>query len=273
MQMSTPVLVQQKLETFARLQPDFEISFQFLQEVHGQQRLPFFTIADCVRYLHARWVCECKGLLLSVSKTVKEYDGRRCLELLRLWQEQRDTASVVAFLHARLDMLPLADITRQLQEMRHAQKDVALIARLEHGRKVMLNRGIHLLQAMDTIFALSEEELAQAVQHACSLYEHLPTQIQDQLEQMDTPLYGYFPHQALAQCNMLVMNTLGMDVTAQPADRLRERSQKVRVPEEILPPYAEEVIDGYVDMTSTMYNNVQGSRFISPSARVSNGQI
>jgi hypothetical protein len=272
MQTSPPVLVQQKLEAFARLQPDFEISFQFLQEVHGQQRLPFFSVADCVRYLHARWVCECKGLLLSVSKTVKEYDGRRCLELLRLWQEQRDTASVVAFLHERLDMLPLADITRQLQDMRYSQKNMALIARLEHGRKIMLNRGIHLLLAMDTIFALSEEELAREVQRACVLYEHLPTQIQDQLELMDTPLYGYFPHQALAQCNMLVMNVLGMD-TAQPADPLRARSQSVRVPEEILPPYAEEVIDGYVDMTSTLYNNVQRNRFISPSVRATSGGL
>ncbi len=271
METTSAPLVQQKLETFTHLQPEFIASFQFLQMVHGQERLPSFSVADCVYYLHARWICECKSLLLSVSRTVKEYDGRRCLELLRLWQEQQDTASVITFLRDKLDMLPLADITRRIQTLRRSQGDEALISRLEHGRLVMLNRGIHLLLAMDAIFALSEAELAEAVQRACAQHAHLPMQIQEQLALMDTPLYSYHPHQSLAQANMLVMNALGIDVTAHPADLPGNRSQKVRMPEEVLPPYAEEVISGYQNMTSSAYNNVRRDHFIDPAAR--NGDL
>src|SRR5689334_355307 len=139
-----PPLVQQKLDAFARLQPEFEACFRFLQDVHGQKRFPAFSIADCVRYLHARWICERKSQLLSVPRA-REYDGRRSLELLRLWQEQRDTASVVSFLCDKLDMLPLASITQRIQEQQNTNSDPSLIARLKHGRIVMLNRGIHLL--------------------------------------------------------------------------------------------------------------------------------
>jgi hypothetical protein len=258
----TPPLVQQKLEAFARLQPEFEACFQFLQDVHGQKRLPAFSVVDCVRYLHARWICECKSRLLSMAKTAQECDGRHCLELLRLWQEQRDTASIVAFLCGKLDMLPLASITRQIQELQDTSADPSLIPRLKHGRIVMLNRGMNLLQALETIFSLSEEKLAQAVQNACAEYGHLPDQIQQQLELMDTPLYSYVLHQALAQRNMLVMNGLGIHVTAQPADHPGQRSQKVSLPKEVLPPYAEEVINGYQEMTSVMFNNLLGKRFI-----------
>jgi hypothetical protein len=258
----TPPVVQQKLEAFARLQPEFEACFQFLQDVHGQKRFPAFSVVDCVRYLHARWICECKSRLLSIAKAARECDGRHCLELLRLWQEQRDTASIVAFLCDKLDMLPLASITRQIQELQDTSADPSLIARLKHGRIVMLNRGMNLLQALETIFSLSEEKLAQAVQNACTEYGHLPEQIQRQLELMDTPLYSYVPHQALAQRNMLVMNERGIYVTAQPGDRPGQRSQKVSLPTEVLPPYAEEVINGYQEMTSVMFNNLLGKRFI-----------
>jgi hypothetical protein len=188
-QQNIPDLARLKLETFDRLQPEFEVSFRFLQEVHGQKRFPAFPVANVVRYLHARWICECKGRLLSVPKTVKEYDGERCLELLNLWQRE-DTASVVDFLQHKLDMLPLADITRQYHEARHLSKDDGLAGRLEHGRRVMLNRGFNLMQALDVLFGLPEEVLFGEVRVACERYNHWPEQIKQQLEEMKSQLYS-----------------------------------------------------------------------------------
>src|SRR5215469_14642620 len=111
-----PQLVQQKLEAFTHLEPEFEDCFLFVQDVHGQKRFSSFPVAYTVRYLHALWICECKTSLLSVPRTVKEYEGQISLKLLRCWQEKEDTADIVAFLHHKLDMLPLADITRQIHE-------------------------------------------------------------------------------------------------------------------------------------------------------------
>ena len=59
-------LVKQKLEAFERLQPEFEASFRFIQEVHGQKRCAAFPVTETVHYLHALWICECKDRLLSV---------------------------------------------------------------------------------------------------------------------------------------------------------------------------------------------------------------
>ncbi len=61
-------LAEQKLAAFERLQPEFEASFRFVQEVHGQRRFATFPVAEMVHYLHALWICECKDRLLSVSK-------------------------------------------------------------------------------------------------------------------------------------------------------------------------------------------------------------
>ncbi len=107
----TPELIKQKLAAFERLHGEFEASFRFVQDVHGQQRFTLFPVANSVRYLHALWVCECKDRLLSIYKNIKRYEGSYCLELLRRWQEG-DTAGVVDFLNRKLDMLPFADITR-----------------------------------------------------------------------------------------------------------------------------------------------------------------
>src|SRR5581483_10416473 len=101
-------LVQQKLEAFESLQPEFEESFQFVQEVHGQKRFSSFPVAFSVRYLHALWICERKGRLLSVFQTIKEYEGKKCLALLRQWQEAENTADVIAFLQRKLDTMPFA---------------------------------------------------------------------------------------------------------------------------------------------------------------------
>src|SRR5947199_1629018 len=168
-------LIQQKLAAFERLQSEFEKCFQFVQDVHGQRRFSSFPIANTVRYLHALWVCECKDRLLSIYKNIERYEGRQCLELLRGWQEG-DTASVVDFLYRKLKMLPLPDITRQLQEARQRHKDDGLPERLLHGRLIMLNRGMNLMQALDAIFALPEDQLLDQVKAASRQYGHEPDQ-------------------------------------------------------------------------------------------------
>ena len=61
-----PTAAKQKLEAFERLQSEFEASFHFVQEVHGQRRFSAFPVMETVHYLHALWVCECKDRLLSV---------------------------------------------------------------------------------------------------------------------------------------------------------------------------------------------------------------
>ena len=87
-------LVNEKLATFERLQPEFEACFHFVQLVHGQQRFNKFPLANAVRYLHSLWVCECKDRLLSIYRNIERYEGRYCLELLLRWQEG-ETADVV----------------------------------------------------------------------------------------------------------------------------------------------------------------------------------
>jgi len=271
-QQNVAELIQLKLEAFERLQGEFEASFQFVQDVHGQKRFSSFPVADAVRYLHARWVCECKGRLLSVAKTVKEYDGERCLEILRLWQRE-DTASAVDFLHHKLDMLPLAEITRQYHEARSLQHDDGLAQRLAHGRMVLLNRGINLMLALDAIFALPEEVLFRSVRTACEYYGHLPEQIKEQLEEMNSPLYSYVPSQVLAQRNMTVMNKLGVNVTFRPSDLPGNRSWRVVAPIEPLSPYAEHVVEGYQELVSPTHNNIQNERFVDRPERGGKGTV
>ena len=255
-------VIQRKLEVFEQLQPEFEACFQFIQDVHGQRRFSSFPVANVVRYLHAFWVCECKERLLSVYRNITRYEGHYCLQLMRLWQEEEDTASSIDFLHRKLDMLPLADITRQLHEARHIQKNDGLARRLEHGRIVLLNRGINLMQALDAIFALSEEHLHKEVRAACQQYDHLPEQIAQQLQDLDEPLYSYVPHRSLAQRNMVVMNKLGVSVTFRPSDLPGRRSWRVVAPIEPLSPYAEHVVVGYQELLSPLHNNVRGDRFV-----------
>jgi hypothetical protein len=80
-------LAKQKLEAFERLQPEFEASFHFVQQVHGQRRFSTFPVMESVHYLHALWICECKDRLLSIYKNIERFEGRYCLDLLRRWQE------------------------------------------------------------------------------------------------------------------------------------------------------------------------------------------
>jgi hypothetical protein len=260
-------LAKQKLEAFERLQPEFEASFRFVQDVHGQRRLAAFPVAETVHYLHALWVCECKDRLLSVYKNMVRYEGRSCLDLLHYWQEG-ETAAVVAFLQRKLDGLPFADLTRQIQQattVRHA--DDGLVRRLVHGRLVLLNRGMHLLQAVEAIFALSADDLMRVVQVACAHYGHHPNQIEQQLAEMEDPLFSYVPHQLLAQRNMLVMNTVGVHVMTLPTDLPGERSWNVVAPKGPLRPFAEHIIRGYLELVSPSHNNLMGHRFVDRPER------
>ena len=255
-------LAEQKLAAFEQLQPEFEASFRFVQEVHGQRRFAAFPVAETVSYLHALWVCERKDRLLSVYKNIVRYEGQHCLSLLQRWQAG-ETAAVVAFLQRKLDGLPFADLMHQIEEaktVRHAGD--GLLRRLLHGRLVLLNRAMNLLQALDGIFALPEEDLMRAVQVACAHYGHAPSQIEQQLTEVEDPLSCYAPHQLLAQRNMLVMNTLGVSVMTLPTDLPGERSWKVVAPTEAPRPFAEHVIAGYLELVSPSHNNLKRYRFI-----------
>ncbi len=49
--LATEKLAKQKLEAFERLQPEFEASFYFVQEVHGQRRFSTFPVMESVHYM------------------------------------------------------------------------------------------------------------------------------------------------------------------------------------------------------------------------------
>jgi hypothetical protein len=254
-------LVKQKLKAFEQLQVEFETCFPFVQDVHGLNRFSAFPVADSVRYLHALWVCESKDRLLSIYKNIPRYEGRQCLELLQSWQ-QGEIADVVAFLNQKLDMLPFADLTRRIHEAQQQGQEDGLAQRLIHGRHILLNRGMNLMQALDVIFTLPEDELVRQVQAACAQYGHRPEQIEQQLVDMDGPLYTYMPHQSLAQRNMVVMNKMGVNVTSKPADRPGHRSWRVLEPTVPTGPYAQQIIEGYLELTSPLFNNIKDDRFI-----------
>ncbi len=255
-------LAKQKLAAFERLQPEFEVSFRFVQEVHGQRRFSTFPVAETVSYLHALWVCECKDRLLSIYKNIVRYEGQHCLSLLQRWQEG-ETEAVVAFLQRKLDALPFADITHQIQEAKTARHaDDGVLRRLLHGRIILLNREMNLLQSLDSIFALPEDELSREVQVACAHLGHTPGQIEQQLTEVEDPLSSYAPHRLLAQRNMLVMNTVGVSAMTLPADLPGERSWKVVAPTEPLRSFADSVIRGYQELVSPSHNNLKRYRFI-----------
>lgn len=268
-----PMIIKQKLEAFEHVQPEFEASFLFIMDLHGQERFESFSIADIVRYLHALWICEYKDRLLSIYKNIERHEGRTCLELLRRWQEECDSSAVIAFLQRKLDMLPLATITRQIDEARFKHDSDGLAQRLLHGRQVLLNRGINMMLAFDAIVALSHEALLQEVQDACKFYDHLPAQIAGQLAEFDSPLFAYIPHQALAQRNMTVMNKLTIDGIQIPADLPGDRSWRVVSPVEPLSPFAEHIVAGYLELTAPVHNNIKDYRFVDRPERSDTGTV
>ena len=179
-----PELIRQKLIAFEGIENEFIESFQYKEAMHGQLRFEKLPIVDTVRYLHALWVCERKDALLSVPYSEARYEGRRCLELLREWQKsQSSSVEVVEFLHRKLDMLEFAEMTRQVEEAQQTGKrDVA--ERLIHGRKTLLNRNFNLLQALETIFTTSPDDMGEQVLLACHHFGHGPEQIEQQLAEM-----------------------------------------------------------------------------------------
>lgn len=265
-------LVEQKLDAFERLRPEFEESFVFVQQVHGQRRFTSFPVASTVRYLHALWICECKDRLLSIYKNIERYEGAYSLGLLVRWQEG-ETADVVDFLHRKLDMLPFSDLTRQIQDALQQQQSENLVRRLIEGRGTLLNRGINLMQAFDAIFSLSPEELMGEVRAACEQYGHRPEQVELQLAELETPLYAYVASQSLARRNMEEMNKMGVSVMSRPSDQPGERTDRVLEPDTLPRPFAEQVIEGYVELTAPRHNNIRGVRFVDFPERSEEGTI
>ena len=284
-----PSLITEKLATFERLQQEFEASFRYIQDVQGQRRFPTFPIDAAVRYLHALWVCECKDRLLSIPKTIERYEGMRCLELLERWQAG-EIAGVVEFLQRKLDSQPFSILTRQIEDLQRQGGDSAsargeaenagaqrpqalaaegaLIERLKHGRLVLLNRAMNLMQALEPIFTLSPQQLLADMQAACAHYGHQPEQIARQVQEMRTDLYTFVGHPALVQKNMVMMNKLGIQGTADIADQPGRRSARVDAPTMPEQPYAQQVIKGYVEMTSLVHNNLSVHQFINPTAAI-----
>ena len=263
---TTQELIQQKLAAFEQIEAEFSTSFRFIQDVHGQKRFSLFPLDYSVRYFHALWVCECKDRLLSIYKNITRYEGERCLELLRGWQEG-NSADVVEFLQQKLDMLPFGELTRQYHHALQAGGEYGLAQRLGHGRATLLNRGINLMHSLDAIFALPEEQVVKEVQVSCMQYGHHPSQIAEQLAALQTPIYAYMPHQLLAQRNMMVMNKLGVDVMDKPFDQPGQRSWRVLEPTEPISPFAEHVIEGYQELVSPLHNNIKNDRFVDRPER------
>ncbi len=245
---SPPALVVEKLAAFDQIQTEFEAGFRFVQDVHGQRRIEPFPIAETVRYLASLWFCDLKDRLLSVPRTIERYEGRRALELLLAWQEEDDAASVVDFLHDKLNMLPFGLITRELQAVERQDGHAARAQRLAHGRQVMLNRAFNLHYALDAIFALAPRELAEVVRATSAHVELAPAQIRERLIELASPLYSPFGHPALARRNMLVMNALGVRVTEDTADQPGHRTDRVARPTVPAGPYAEIAILGELEL-------------------------
>jgi hypothetical protein len=246
-------LAEAKLAAFEHIEPEFLASFRYMEIFQGQQRLPVCTVADTVRYFHALWISDCKDRLLSIPQTMGRYEGARCLELLGGWQEG-DTTSAVDFLQVKLNHFSAAELTRQIREAEAAGKG-AWVERLMHGRSQILNRGFHLLQALDAIFALSEEKLLEEVRAACVRFGHTPEQIERQLKELQSRLYAYVRHSSLARRNMILMNELGRQVTGAVADRPGNRTTRVQIPTSPQPPYAEQVVPGEMTLISPYHTS------------------
>lgn len=252
----TVQLIADKLDAFERIRADFDASFAYVQDVHGQRRFTSFSVTSVVRYQHALWICDCKDMLLSVPQgrsAHSRYGGKRALEVLRSIQEG-DTGDVVALLERKLGRMSFTEITRGFQAATQNGDD-ALTHRLAHGRRVLLNRAHNLECALETIFALSPERLIRQARTACAQLGYTVPQIDAQLAALQTPLYGYVRHPALAACNMVLMNTAGVRVTDNDADRPGRRTWRVQFSPPAGRSYAEQVIVGATTLVSEWSNN------------------
>jgi hypothetical protein len=237
-------LVIEKIAAFDRISGEVLANFPYVQDVHGQRRFSSFPILATVHYLHALWICNCKDMLLSVPVTgrrrkgsdgrFERYEGQYALELLRQWQEGK-TSNLVDFLELKLDYAPFGLIMRSF-EAAIQNEDRALARRLAHGRTILLNRTQNLVCALRNIFALQPDRQLREVHEACAQYGHTIEQCDEQLAAMDSALYSYVPHPALARRNMQLMNSLGMRITDNAADRPGKRTASVQRP--AMPQYA-----------------------------------
>jgi hypothetical protein len=257
---SLPPLVAEKLAAFDRIEPAFETSFAFVQQVQGARRFASFPVGHTVTYLHALYICDCKDRLLSVPRLADRYDGRRSLEAM-LSLGRGEAADTVGLLLRKLDTLPFGEITRQLEAARRDPAQAALAERLAHGRLVLLDRAMNLHRALDALFAASAAELTEQAGTACARYGCTPDEIARRLAALDSPPYAYLPHPALARRNMLVMDRVGIRASAGAPDRPGERTWRVAAPTVPPGPYAEEAIAGYVALTAPLHNNPRDVAF------------
>lgn len=259
-----PTIIAEKLAAFNELEPEFEPSFRFIAQVHGEQRFASFPVAETVHYLHALWVCERKDRLLCVPDAVGRYQGALGLRALRRVQETGESAELMAFLSQRLDGLDVAQLARELEAARKAGGESRLTRRLEYGCMVLLNRGINLMHALDPFCALPHAELLSELRAAGERYGHTPAQIAEQLAQLDAPRYAYLRHPALAQRNMLVMIGLGIGEVAMVESAEQPASTVWRPAEPTMAegPFAEQTIAGYVPLRAPWYNNVRDVRWV-----------
>lgn len=238
------LLVAEKLAEFDRISGEVLANFPYVQDVHGQRRFSTFPILATVHYLHALWICNCKDMLLSVpvmgrrrkgsGDRFERYEGQYALELLRQWQEGT-TADLVDFLELKLDYAPFGLIMRSF-EAAVQNEDQALARRLAHGRMILLNRTHNLVCALRNIFALRPDRQQSEVREACAQYGHTIEQCDNQLATMDSAVYSYVPHPDLARRNMQLMNTLGVRISDNAADRPGKRTAPVQRP--TMPEYA-----------------------------------
>jgi hypothetical protein len=247
-----PPVVREKLEAFDQLELEFRASFYDVEQMHGETRFPAVPIAAIVRYVHALFICHCKDALLSVSTTIARYDHRRALDLLLGWQAGQ-TLPVVEFLEAKLDMQLFLPLARQL-EAAETSGNVESARRLRHGTQILLNRAHNLYATLDTIFGLPRSGLLDEVRGACAEFGLSPDALRQEFERLATPLYSYLPHAELARRNMLVMNSLGVEVTSHLADRPGDRTARVLPATPPLPAYAENPIPHEVEFTPPSYS-------------------
>lgn len=247
-----PPIVRAKLEAFATVEAEFERCFVYVEAVQGQARFQSFPVDAIVRYLHALWICEVKDCLLDVPRTIARYEGAQALRVLDAWQ-RGTVADAIEFLQFKLDALPFGQITRQM-EAQAAQGASDALARLEHGRRVMLNRGVTLMQALDALFTLPPEDGVLLAREAATAFGYTPEVIASELDKLGSPLFRQVRHPVLARRNMLVMNRLGEQLTSAPWNRPGHRTDRVQAPTMPRGPYAQETIRGERELTPPPYS-------------------
>ncbi len=257
-------VVRQKLEAFEAIERDFRESFRLVAAFHGERRFERVPVGASVRYLRALWICDCKDRLLDAARSIRRYEGRRCLELLLAWQHGQ-SAGVVIFLSEKLGDAPVAELTRQIT-LAESSGDAALTGRLSHGRRIALNRSFNLALALEAILSVSAEELLAVVTDVCGELDLRPERIAEALMAFDSPIFRHVRHPLLARRNMLLMNALG-EAVANDGGQLRVRTSRVLPAESPNPARSETPVVPVVTMVSMAHNNPANLDLAMPLAR------